>query len=135
MSNAKKTKAKKVPATPYAKGTLRNPSAATHNDSPRLAFLWATSFEKTAMLAKAESLRMWAPSSGTSDEKIQSMMPWVVNDAFAAEIYLKCLHLIHTKNMPWGHDLVPLFDALPTQCKHRMEKSYREHIATMKGKM
>ncbi len=42
-----------------------------------------------------------------------SVVPFVVNAAFALELYLKTLALLHGNDVR-GHDLLELFDALPT---------------------
>lgn len=47
--------------------------------------------------------------------------PFVVNMAFAIELYLKTLACIHGKSLP-GHDLLKLYNAMPTSARHAAEE-------------
>jgi hypothetical protein len=47
--------------------------------------------------------------------------PAMALSAFASELYLKCLLCIETGNVPTGHNLKKLFDALQPATRHRLE--------------
>jgi len=51
--------------------------------------------------------------------KPQVLPPFVVNAAFAVEMYLKCLHQAHDQPKR-GHGLIDLFEALPPPVKERL---------------
>jgi hypothetical protein len=56
-------------------------------------------------------------------------VPWVVNNAFSTELFLKCLHILTTGSAPTGrrgHELAQLFDGLPLSTRQRVEDHYRE---------
>jgi hypothetical protein len=81
-------------------------------------FRQATSFSSIAAQLYARDLSN-VPSNG------MSVVPFVVNAVFALELYLKTLAKLHSRS-PRGHDLIVLFDGLPTTAI----ESLRSEVAT-----
>jgi hypothetical protein len=76
-------------------------------------FRQAVSFATTAAyLYRTDLLK--APRNGAS------IAPFVVNSAFSMELYLKTLGEIHNRALK-GHELLKLFDSLPTEARQRIE--------------
>jgi hypothetical protein len=55
-------------------------------------------------------------------------IPIFIDQAFAGEIYLKCLLLIQTGKYPKGHDLKFLFDQLPATEKSAVDEIYKNEF-------
>ena len=51
------------------------------------------------------------------------LCPSIVNFAFAAELALKGLHVVHSGKAPFGHDLEVLYLALPAEVQGRIRGS------------
>lgn len=64
------------------------------------------------------SARMFA--QGLSGKNV---VPFVVNSAFALELYLKTLAKLHGVET-WGHDLLKLFESLPEPAQAAVEKTF-----------
>lgn len=57
-----------------------------------------------------------------------------VNLVFALELYLKTLLVQHAIPVPWGHDLRPLYDALPEGVKPGINETYAACLAQWYGR-
>jgi hypothetical protein len=57
-----------------------------------------------------------------------------VNLVFALELYLKTLLVQSATPVPWGHDLRPLYDALPQRVKPGINETYAACLAQWYGK-
>ena len=92
------------------KGLLRVPNATL------VAFTQARSFAATsASLFERDLSKL--PRNGAS------VAPFVVNSAFAIELYLKALGRLDGIELR-GHDLLELFDALPSQTHAAIEQNF-----------
>jgi hypothetical protein len=58
-------------------------------------------------------------------KKPQSICPFIVNAAFSAEMYLKCLQEIHGK-VTESHVLTALFKSLPNKVKDKINKACKK---------
>ena len=61
--------------------------------------------------------------------KIPLLIPQVVNSSLSSELYLKCLILIETGNIPHEHDLAKLFDGLRDETKQVIENEWNAGTA------
>ncbi len=60
---------------------------------------------------------------------IPLLIPQVVNSSLSSELYLKCLILIETGNIPHEHDLAKLFDGLRDETKQVIENEWNAETA------
>ncbi len=59
------------------------------------------------------------------------IVPQIVNESFSVELYLKCLHAIRSCNtVPYGHNLLELFQALGVQQKAIVRRHFSKVQAT-----
>jgi HEPN domain-containing protein len=79
-------------------------------------FRQAVSFATTASYLHKNDLAD-VPRNG------MSVVPFVVNSAFALELYLKALSLLYGTELR-GHDLLDLFDALPAEAKEALRQNF-----------
>ena len=79
-------------------------------------FRQAVSFATTASYLYTRDLTT-VPRNGLS------VAPFVVNSAFALELYLKTLGQLYNKQMR-GHDLLDLFDALPLEAHQALQRNF-----------
>ena len=79
-------------------------------------FRQAVSFATTASYLYNRDLTK-TPRNGLS------VAPFVVNSAFALEIYLKTLGELHSARLR-GHDLLELFDALPQEAHRALQQNF-----------
>ncbi len=63
-----------------------------------------------------------------SDKGFQRLPVSVINFNFAAELYLKGLHLLTTKQERSGHEIWKLFKDLPTEIKIQIEEKYDDLV-------
>ncbi|KAF0145487.1 MAG: hypothetical protein FD156_768 [Nitrospirae bacterium] len=58
--------------------------------------------------------------------------PYVVNMSFAAEVYLKCLYIIESRNIPkkYTHNLKELFYLLPKQTRNIVKGYYDQYVSS-----
>jgi hypothetical protein len=80
----------------------------------RSIFSQATSFADASNLIFEKNLKSFPRNP-------QGITPFVVNAAFSAELYLKCLHKIHGDPSE-THSLTTLFCQLPNKTKDRVNK-------------
>jgi hypothetical protein len=92
------------------KGLLRAPSTTL------VMFNQARSFAATSAYLFERDLSK-APRNGAS------VAPFVVNSAFAIELYLKTLGRLHKIELR-GHDLLKLFNALPSEAHKAIEQNF-----------
>jgi hypothetical protein len=81
-------------------------------------FRQAVSFSTTSSYLYSREL-----SGEPSVRKGLSVAPFVVNAAFALELYLKTLGHIYNKPLR-GHDLLKLFDGLPPDCHQALRQGF-----------
>lgn len=60
---------------------------------------------------------------------LQLVVAQIVNSSFASELYLKCIILIETGDVPRGHDLAKLFDKLKRETKDSIESKWNTERA------
>jgi hypothetical protein len=100
-------------------------------------------------LAVADKLREGLLASGRSTVEDHIVAPFVVNGAFALEVYFKCLIFLETNNRVRGHDLDKLFgmltpahqnaidtysrDIAPKDAAHQSAQANRPELATTVG--
>jgi hypothetical protein len=58
------------------------------------------------------------------------LMPPVVLHAFSLELFLKCLILLDSGNIPQSHNSLQLFNALGAVNQARLVKNYKDHLKT-----
>lgn len=87
---------------------------------PRKIFLSAEGFLASSSILASEHRRgnVWV------------IFPMYVNQAFACELYLKCILAIKTPQLPKVHKLHQLFDSLPKQDKATLVRRYK-YICTL----
>jgi hypothetical protein len=67
------------------------------------------------------------PASQTVNASRNDFCPQIVLEAFAIELYLKCIATIETGDTPGGHhDLWRYFKRLPADSKRRITQHYKE---------
>ncbi len=77
-------------------------------------------FRQAAAFAKnAEYL--FSGLRGAPPQNPMNVIPFVVNAAFAVELYLKTIGCLHGLKLH-GHDLLELFDELPVKAKERLQE-------------
>jgi hypothetical protein len=79
-------------------------------------FRQAVSFATTASYLYKKDLAAWPRNP-------MSVVPFVVNSAFALELYLKTLSLLYGKEQR-GHDLLELFDELPADATDALRRNF-----------
>ena len=90
------------------------------NNIPRIESIF---FEADAFNLAAQILTQF------SIPNIRLMLPHVVLTSFSSELYLKCMILIETGNVPSGHDLAKLFDQLKDGTKQIIENEWNAETA------
>lgn len=76
----------------------------------RRIFNQAVAFSSTAAQLHERGL------AGPAPHDVKALSPFIVNSAFACELYLKALAQAHGKSLR-GHELLPLYEALPVQAE------------------
>ena len=89
-------------------------------------FRQAVSFATTASYLFKKDLAGWPRNP-------MSVVPFVVNSAFALEPYLKTLSLLYGKEQR-GHDLLELFDELPADATEALRQEISKAPPTAAGK-
>ena len=70
-----------------------------------------------------------------SEKGFQRLPVSVINFNFAAELYLKGLHLLTTKQEKSGHEIWKLYKDLPIEIKIRIEEKYDEFVLSDKEEL
>jgi len=100
-----------------AKNLLREKGLYNPPTLEQAIFRQAVSFATTASYLYKRDLTT-KPTNGLS------IAPFVVNAAFALELYLKALGHLFNKQMR-GHDLLKLFDALPSEAHQALHEHFK----------
>jgi hypothetical protein len=83
-----------------------------------LMFLNARGFDLIARMANAHAQK---------ERQSLLLFPTIAIEAFALELYLKCLHKIRRRSV-WGHDITKLFEKLSKADKKTISKSLLEIV-------
>lgn len=98
-------------------------------DAPKI-FRCAEAYARAAE-ALAEDLKQAVKGSTNKPEDI---LPLAVLDAFAVELYLKCLRVTDYGNHRRGHDLKELVEALKPETQQSIRVMYNHELASKEGR-
>jgi hypothetical protein len=90
--------------------------------------LWKETTREQAMFRQAVSFAttasyLYKRDLTTTPANGMGVAPFVVNSAFALELYLKAIGQLHGRAMR-GHDLLDLFDGLPPDAKNALHQNF-----------
>ena len=80
---------------------------------PKSIEIQAYTFGRLALDLYQAHLTIWPTNDAEATQFARFGIPFVVNGAFAIELYFKTLYMIHSGSLPRGHNLSKLFDGLP----------------------
>jgi hypothetical protein len=100
-------------------------------DRPRRAFITATEFERVAV-GLGDKLSTSSRTHGVSPERlISESATYAMNQAFAFELYAKCLLMLKGKTPPNIHHLLDLLNKLPQSLQRAACRQYRIHMSNV----
>jgi hypothetical protein len=94
-------------------------------NSPWLIFQYAESFHNAVTRIRPN------PAANKKPQSVEDMVrgvPMAVADAFASELYLKCLQAMELGKPAKGHDLKRLFDKLPSGTRNAIKAQYTNGV-------